>query len=327
MLLHIGGTSPAGVASVVAVIFLLIFAMSFAFGSVPEGERRFTGPWARAWLRASAPRFAIAAVFAASVFTASVLWGSGSSSAANCENPLAPLSGGAITDPRLLLAIGSLDDMAEAADAGDSARVQTLFFTTDAHNLTHDIDRVLRQNNVDAATRLCEHVVALEAITPELGKSPVDPKVLATASTQTRNIAADLQTARGILAAVTIVTPVVTSGFDPCAQPLQAITTDQLTAQRLQSAIGDLHKAATFAQGGDQNGAQAEFVGDPHNLSHDIDGPLRIADNDLAVQLCRSIVAIELHLGDKYDAQIMQTESSKAADLIQQAGETLGILT
>lgn len=320
MLLHIGGTSPAGVAAVVAVIFVLIFAMSFAFGSVPEGERRFTRPWLRAWLHASAPRLAVAAVFAASVFTASALWGSGSSSAANCENPLAPLSGGAITDARLILAIGSLDDMTSAANSGDTERVRTLFFTTDAHNLTHDIDRILRQNNVDAATRLCEHVVALEnQIGGKLDVTEI--------SKNTTNIAADLKSARGILAAITIATPVVTAGFDPCAQPLQAITTDPLSASRLQSAIDDLHNAATFAQNGDQNSAQAAFVGDPHNLSHDIDGPLRTADNDLAVQLCQSIVAIELHLGDKYDPQIMQTESTKAADLIQQAGETLGILT
>jgi hypothetical protein len=321
VLLHIGGTSPAGVAAVIAVIFLLIFAMSFAFGPVPEGERRFTAPWFRAWLRASTPRLAIAAAFASVIFVGSALWGGGgSSSAANCENPLAPLSGGAITDARLVTAIGALNDMTSAAQSGDTERMRTLFYTTDAHNLTHDIDRPLRQNNVDAATRLCEHVVTLES---QIG-GQLDLTAIAQ---QTTNIAADLQAARGILAAITIATPVVTAGFDPCAQPLAAITTDQLTAQRLQAAIDELHKAATFAQNGNQNDAQAAFVGDPHNLSHDIDGPLRTTDNSLAVKLCQSIVAIELHLGDKYDAQIMQTEATTAADLIQQAGQALGILT
>jgi hypothetical protein len=320
VLLHIGGASPAGVASVVAVIFLLIFAMSFAFGSVPEGGRRFTGPWFRAWLRASAPRFAIAGAFSVAIFTASALWGGGSSSAANCESPLPPLSGGAITDSRLMLAIGSLNDMTEAANSGDASRVQTLFFTTDAHNLTHDIDRVLRQNDVDAAIKLCTHVIALEN---QMSGTPDLPTV----SQRTNDIAADLRHARGVLAAIIISTPVVTSGFDPCAQPLQAITTDQLTVQRLQKAIDDLRAAASFAQNGDQTGAQAAFVGDPHNLSHDIDGPLRAADTDLAVELCQSVVQIELHLGDKYDAQVMQTEATTAADLIQQAGQTLGILS
>jgi hypothetical protein len=320
VLLHIGGTSAAGVAAVIAVIFLLIFAMSFAFGSVPEGERRFTRPWAHAWLRASAPRLVIAGAFAVAVFVFSALWGGGASSSATiCESPLVPLSGGAITDARLVTAIGSLNEMANSADSGDTERVRTLFFTTDAHNLTHDIDRPLRQNNVDAATRLCEHVITLEnQISGNLD--------LPSIAKDTRDIAADLQNARGILAASTIATPIVTAGFDPCAQPLPAITTDELTPARLQTAIRDLQQAATSAQKGDQTGAQAAFVGDPHNLSHDIDGPLRGVDHDLAVKLCQSIVAIELHLGDKYDSQIMQTEATKAADLIQQAGRALGIL-
>jgi len=321
VLLHIGGATPASVAAVVTVIFLLIFAMSFAFGSVPDGERKFTKPWLRAWLRASAPRLAIAAVFSVGVFVGSALFGSGSSAAAGCENPLAPLSGGAITDARLVLAIGSLDDMTTTARSGDTERVRTLFYTTDAHNLTHDIDRSLRANDAGAAKKLCAHVVALEN---QIKPGDLD---LAAISQQTTNIATDLQNARGILAASTISTPVVTAGFDPCAQPLTAITTDQLNKSRLTSAIEDLRKAAIFAQNGDQNSAQAAFIGDPHNLSHDIDGPLRAANNDLAVQLCQSIVAIELHLGDKYDAQIMQTQTTKAADLIQQAGVALGILT
>lgn len=319
MLLHIGGATPASVAAVVTVIFLLIFAMSFAFGSVPENERRFTKPWLRAWLKASAPRLVIAALFSVGVFVGSALWGSASSAAANCENPLPPLSGGAITDARLVTAIGSLNDMADAADSGDTARVQTLFYTTDAHNLTHDIDRALRQNDAGAAKKLCAHVIALEN---QIG-GPLD---LTAISQQTKVIAADLQNARGILAASTIATPITTGGLDPCAQSLPAITTGQLSASRLTVAISELRRAGSFAANGDQNNAQATFVGDPHNLSHDIDGPLRAVDSGLALKLCQSIVAIELHLGDKYDAQTMQTEAEKAADLIQQAGLALGIL-
>jgi len=59
----------------------------------------------------------------------------------------------------------------------------------------------------------------------------------------------------------------------------------------------------------------------------DIDGPLRGVDRDLALNLCHSIVAIELHLGTKYDAQVMQAEAAKSAGYLQQAGRELGILT
>jgi len=318
VLLHVGGATPASVAAVVTVIFLLIFAMSFAFGPVPEGGRKFTRPWLRAWLKASAPRLVIAAVFSVSVFVASALWGGGtSSSASNCDNPLPTLSGGAITDARLVTAIGSLNDMADAAQSGDTERVKTLFYTTDAHNLTHDIDRPLRENDADAAKKLCAHVIALEN---QIG-GPLD---LTAISQQTRDIAADLQSARGILAAVR--TPIVT-GLDPCGQPLQAITTDPLSAPRLESAIQAMRQVAQLAGSDDAAAAQTKFAGEPHNITHDIDGPLRNVDHDLAVNLCQSILDIELHLGDKYDAQIMQTEAEKAADLIQQAGVALGILS
>jgi flagellar biosynthesis regulator FlaF len=318
--LHVGGATPASVAAVVTVIFLLIFAMSFAFGPVPEGERKFTTPWFTAWFRASAPRLVVAGAFSVGIFVASALWGGGTSSSASiCENPVPPLSGGAITDARLVVAIASFNDMTAAAQSGDTERVRTLFYTTDAHNLTHDIDRTLRQNDAGAAKTLCVHVIELEN---QVG----GPFELGPIAQQTRNLAADLENARGIFAASTIVTPVVTTGLDFCSQPSSRITALPLSPQRLQSAIDAMRQAAQRATSGDATGAQEAFF-EPHNLSHDIDTPLRAVNNDLAVELCKSIVAIELHLGLNYDAEIMQTEAEKTADLIQQAGEALGILS
>ncbi len=321
MLLHVGATTPAGVAAVIVVIFLLIFAMSFAFGPVPEGGGHFDKRWAGAWFRASAPRFLIAGAFAAAVLVGALLWGNaGSSSAAGCNGPLPPLTGTAITDARILLGIQALNDMAAAADNGDRDRVRTLFFTEDAHNLSHDIDRPLRQVAPDLARQLCQNVIAFE----NQIAGPVDPAVV---SVQTKAIAADFQQARGILSASSIVTPAVAGALDACSQPLQAVTTGQLTAQRIQTAIGQMRQAGQLAASGDEAGAQAAFVADPHNLTHDIDGPLRGVDLDLALNLCHSIVAIELHLGAKYDAQVMQTEAAKSAGYLQQAGQKLGILS
>jgi hypothetical protein len=303
------------------VIFLLIFAMSFAFGPVPEGESHLGKQWMIAWLRASAPRFAIAGAFAGVVLVGALLWGNvGSSSAAGCNNPLPPLTGTAITDARILSGIQALNDMTAAAQAGDRDRVRTLFFTEDAHNLSHDIDRPLRAQDPTLARQLCLSVIAFE----NQIAGPVDPTAV---EAQTKAIAADFQQARGILSASSIVTPAVVGTLDPCAQPLQSITTDPLSEQRLQTAIATMHKAGQLAAAGDEAGAEAAFVGDPHNLTHDIDGPLRGVDRDLALNLCHSIVAIELHLGAKYDAQVMQTEATKGAVYLQQAGRELGILT
>ncbi len=321
VLLHVGATTPAGVAAVITVIFLLIFAMSFAFGPIPEGSGRLDKSWVRAWLRASLPRFAIAGAFAGAVLIGALVWGSaGSSSASGCNNPLPPLTGTSITDARIVLAIQTLNDMATAADQGDRDRIRTLFFTEDAHNLSHDIDRPLRQLDDSLARQLCQNVIALE----NQIAGPVDPAAVAI---DVRAIADNFQQARGILSAGSIVTPSVAGTLDPCSQPLQAITTDRLTPERIQSAIDEMRRAGQLAAAGDEAGAEAAFVADPHNLTHDIDGPLRGVDMGLALDLCHSIVSIELHLGDKYDAQVMQTEAARSADYLQQAGQALGILS
>lgn len=317
MLLHVGGTTTAGLGAVIAVIFLLFFSMSFAFGPIPEGEHKFSRAWVRAWFRASAPRLAIAGAFAGAILGAALLWGNSSStSASGCDNPLPPFTGGNISDARIATAIASLNEMSEAATNGDRERVRTLFYTSDAHNLTHDIDRPFREKNDAAAKTLCAHVIALE-------NQVAGPFELDAIAKQTQDIAADLAIARTVLP--NNPTPAV-SVLDPCAQPLPAITNDQLSPQRIQTAAGKLREAAAFAENGDAAGAQGAFAGDPHNITHDIDGPLRGVDAALATNLCRSILAIETHLGDKFDAQVMQEEAAKSADYLEQAGRALGII-
>ncbi len=98
MVLHVA-SSPVGAAITVSVIFLLIFALSFAFGPVPESGRRFSREWVRSWLVASFPRMAIAGVFAGLVLVAALSYGNSSTNAAvSCDKGVPPLSGEAVTD-------------------------------------------------------------------------------------------------------------------------------------------------------------------------------------------------------------------------------------
>lgn len=163
MLLHIGATTPAGVAITIAVIFLLIFAMSFAFGSVPEGRRRFSSEWVKGWLRASIPRLLIAGAFSGLVLAGALAYGGNSTQAAiRCDRSVPPITGTAVTDARILAAIESLGQMTDAANSGDVDRLRTIWLTTDGHNLTHDIDGPLRPLDPTLARTLCTQVVALE---------------------------------------------------------------------------------------------------------------------------------------------------------------------
>jgi hypothetical protein len=165
VILHIGGASTAAVLVTVVAIFFLIFAMSFAVGAVPEGQRRFSGEWFSAWFRASLPRLIVAAAFSALLFIGSALSGSGSTTDPGASGPCA-FSIGAVavqplTDERLVAAVAGFRETAEVARAGDVTGA-SVAFSGDAHNITHDIDEPLRDADPDLAVALCESVVEIE---------------------------------------------------------------------------------------------------------------------------------------------------------------------
>ncbi len=186
MILHVGGASTAAVLVTVIAIFSLIFAMSFAVGTVPEGQRRLSGEWFSAWFRASLPRLIVAGAFSALLFIGSSLSGSGSATdAETCDSPLAPLTGQAVSDLRLNAAISGMQEIAATARAGDATAAQSLFYTTDAHNVTHDVAGPLFSADLGLARTLCESVVEIK-------------RQFATAA-DTTVIAAESETSAGLL--------------------------------------------------------------------------------------------------------------------------------
>jgi len=163
-MLHFGGVGTYTAAFLIAVMFLLIFVLSFAFGSVPAGGRKLSKEWVRAWFRASLPRLTVAAVFSGLLFLASSLSGGGGqngSASDVCGKWVAPLTSDPVTAERLEAAIEGLREISETAAAGDPEALP-LFFGGDTHNVTHDIDTPLRQADPDLARRLCLSMVALE---------------------------------------------------------------------------------------------------------------------------------------------------------------------
>ena len=225
-LLHLGGTTPTSVTITVGVIFFLIFALSFAVGKVPEGGRRFSGEWIRAWTRASVPRLLVAAAFSGLILVGALVGGKGvaqPATAASCNKAVPPLTGQAVTDQRLLAAVDGMHQIAQAARDKDIGRVQTLFFGNDAHNVTHDIDAPLRTADPTLARNLCLSVVIVE----NQMVSSLDTAVIARESD---NIAEDLNQARTALNLAGSATPTVVIGSGYCLQPVGALSTEALTA-------------------------------------------------------------------------------------------------
>jgi hypothetical protein len=264
----------------------------------------------------------VAGAFAALLFTGSVLSGDSNASdadiAAICERPLAPLTGNAVSEPRLIAAISGMRDISASAALGDVTRAESLFYTTDAHNVSHDIDAMLRLSQPELARRLCESVIRLEnEIAGDLRRD-----VLAR---EANAIADALDEARAGLDLGA--TPAPISGASiACASPIGAVSSDPLTPARLEAAIADMREVASLAGDDDVDGASARFSGDAHNITHDIDGPLRNIDAQLAVDLCESVIILEGELGDPQpDLGLVAREAETSAGILEQAGRALGI--
>jgi len=317
VILHVGGASTAAVLVTVVAIFFLIFAMSFAVGAVPEGQRRFSGEWFSAWFRTSLPRLIVAAAFSALLFAGSSLSGSSTTDAQTCDSPLAPLTNQSVSDLRLNAAISGMRQIASAAREGDATAAQSLFFTTDAHNVSHDVAGPLFSADPTLARALCESVVGLEnEIAGELR-----PEVIATHAEST---ASAMQIARATLNLGGTATPIPgASGL--CASPIGGGGALPLTDERLVAAVAAFHETAEIARSGDVTGATAAFAGEAHNITHDIDGPLRDVDPGLAVKLCESVAEIEQQLATTPDTAVIADEAETGAGLLEEAGRVLGI--
>lgn len=322
MMLHIGGASAGSVLVVLVVLFFLIFAVSFAFGGVPEGERRFSRAWSMAWLKASLPRMVAAGAFCALLFAGSALsgnsGGANGSAAATCDEQVAPLTGNAPTEARVIMAIDGMERMAEAAASNDADGARTIFFVEDAHNLTHDIDAVLRAQDQELAKQLCLSVIVLEN---QMAAASMDTEVVAREAAQVAAILGDARTVIDFSSA----TPSLL-GAGPCSGGVAAVTDQPLTKQRVEDAVASMEDVAALAGSGQAEAAQQLFFLDAHTITHDIDGPLRRADEQLAIDLCEAVVAIETQISGEFDPAEMESEAENAARLLEEAGTVLGIL-
>jgi hypothetical protein len=117
----------------------------------------------------------------------------------------------------------------------------------------------------------------------------------------------------------------VPAAFEPCAIAIGSIGAQPLTEERVVAAVAAFDETAELARTGDVGGANAVFLGDAHNISHDIDGPLRDAAPALAVDLCESVLEIEQQFATAADTAVIANESETSARLLEEAGRVLRI--
>jgi hypothetical protein len=157
------GTTTSGATLATFVILVLIFAVSFAIGRRPKGNRPFSPAWLKEWLAAALPRITIAALLALAFYLVSTFISDPQAGVrAACSSPLKAITAEPVTRDRVDKAAAGMRQLSAAADAGDAALVTKLFVGSDTHNLTHDIDGRLRQVDPELAKQLCMSVVTIE---------------------------------------------------------------------------------------------------------------------------------------------------------------------
>ena len=87
--------------------------------------------------------------------------------------------------------------------------------------------------------------------------------------------------------------------------------------------MGEVGQAA---DSGNAAAAGSAFTGDTHNVTHDIDEPLRAVDPLLAHDLCESILSIEEQFGRTPDLQEIAAEAGVAPELLRESGRVLGLI-
>jgi hypothetical protein len=108
-----------------------------------------------------------------------------------------------------------------------------------------------------------------------------------------------------------------------CARPIPPLTSGPVTKQRLEAAVQKLNEVQQAADSGDASTASAAFAGDAHDVTHDIDQPLRAADPVLARDLCESILILEQQFSGEQDRQTIAAAAGVSSVLLQDSGRAL----
>ena len=112
--------------------------------------------------------------------------------------------------------------------------------------------------------------------------------------------------------------------FAVCLGTIPALNAEPLTDSAFKAADSDLATVVELASGGDVDRAQAAFVG-PHALTHNVDGPLRQADEALAIRLCNEVVIIEEELVAGRDPSVVAEQARKIRETLSAAAAALGM--
>ena len=113
-------------------------------------------------------------------------------------------------------------------------------------------------------------------------------------------------------------------GGSACDDPLPPLGDSDISQLAFQAEDAGLARVAQAATAGDLEAAESAFFGDVHSFTHDVDAPLREADEELAITLCEEITKIEEELAIGRRISVIAGQATRIRELVQDAAEALG---
>jgi hypothetical protein len=109
-----------------------------------------------------------------------------------------------------------------------------------------------------------------------------------------------------------------------CEEPLPPLGTSDLSAEGFQRQDTALGGVLEMLSAGDVAGAQRAFAGEVHNFTHNVDAPVRQHNEELAKEICRTVLDVESSLTPGVPAAELATKMAQLRELIRDAAEALG---
>lgn len=113
-------------------------------------------------------------------------------------------------------------------------------------------------------------------------------------------------------------------GNSACDNALPPLGRSDISQAGFQAEDAGLAKVIQAASAGNLPAAEDAFFGDVHNFTHNVDQPLRPVDEELARDLCESVIHIEEELAIDRRVDVIASDAARIRALLRDAAEALG---
>ena len=128
----------------------------------------------------------------------------------------------------------------------------------------------------------------------------------------------------GIVVAVIFLLGGNGGGNNACDNALPPLGRSDISQAGFQAEDAGLAKVIQEASAGNLPAAEDAFYGDVHGFTHNVDQPLRPVDEELARDLCESVIHIEEELAIDRRVDVIATDAARIRALLRDAAGALG---